>query len=355
MGIGLVVASAAMFGSGPFFARVAYDAGMTALPLLTWRFVFAAMVAWLLLLATGSGRRSLRSIDARRLVILLALGLLYVGNAGSFTAALATVPVPLVSIIAFLYPALVAVLSVRFVRRLEGRRAWVALGVSTLGIALAVGGIPAGADVPLAGLLLAFTCPIVYAVWIVLAARLGGERPTQDGERPVQDGERPTQGPGPSSDSRPGRVEDELHIAPMDAESAPNGPDVIPSSAIMASATALGAAILAVMAGNSVAPADVPAGAWLALAGFGTFTALAFRWFLAGTRRIGAARASILSTVEPVYTIVLATILLGETLSPVQLIGGALVIAGVILAETGPRAQPAVDAGSRYLGDTLTG
>mgnify|MGYP000202077318 CR=1 FL=1 len=56
------------------------------------------------------------------LVILLGLGVLYVGNAGSFTAALATVPVPLVSIIAFLYPALVAVLSVRFVRRLEGRR-----------------------------------------------------------------------------------------------------------------------------------------------------------------------------------------------------------------------------------------
>ena len=141
----------------------------------------------------------------------------------------------------------------------------------------------------------------------------------------------------------------------MDAESAPSGPDVIPSSAIMASATALGAAVLAVMAGDHIAPADVPAGAWLALAGFGTFTALAFRWFLAGTRRIGAARASLLSTVEPVYTIALASILLGETLSPVQLVGGALVIAGVILAETGPRAEPAVAAASGYRDDTLTG
>ncbi len=335
MGIGLVVASAALFGSGPFFARVAYDAGMTALPLLTWRFVFAALVAWSLLLATGSGRRSLRSIDRRRLVILLALGVLYVGNAGSFTAALATVPVPLVSIIAFLYPALVAVLSVRFVRRLEGRRAWVALAVSTVGIALAVGGIPAGADIPLSGLLLAFTCPIVYAIWIVLAARLGGERP------------RGATAPGPDDDG--------LLIAPMDAESVPDGPGVIPSSAIMASATAAGAAVLAVIAGDRIAPAEVPAGAWLALAGFGTFTALAFRWFLAGTRRIGAARASILSTVEPVYTIVLASILLGETLSPVQLVGGVLVIAGVILAETGQRTEPAVEMAPGYRGDTLTG
>ncbi|MCY7419445.1 MAG: DMT family transporter, partial [Chloroflexi bacterium] len=277
VGIGLVVASAAAFGSGPFFARVAYDAGMTALPLLTWRFVFAAVVAWLLLLATGSGRRSLRSIGRRRLIILLALGVLYVGNAGSFTAALASVPVSLVSIIAFLYPALVAVLSVRFVRRLEGRRAWVALAVSTLGIALAVGGIPAGADIPLAGLLLAFTCPIVYAIWIVLAARLGGERPDGDA----------------------GDIA--LVIAPMDAESVPDGPDVIPSTALMTSATAVGAGLLTLVAGDSLAPTDVPADAWLALLCFGAFSALAFRWFLAGTRRIGAARAALQSPGEAHY------------------------------------------------------
>ena len=248
--------------------------------------------------------------------------MLYVGNAGSFTAALATVPVPLASIITFLYPALVAVLSVRFVRRLEGRRAWFALGVSTLGIALAVGGIPAGADIPLAGLLLAFTCPIVYAVWIILAARLGGERPAAEAR------------------------DAELAITPMDAESVPGGPDVVPSSAIMTSATAVGAGILALAVGDSVSPADVPSGAWLAVLCFGAFSALAFRWFLAGTRRIGAARAALLSTVEPVYTIILASILLGETLAPVQLVGSALVIAGVILAETGPRAQAAATAGS---------
>jgi hypothetical protein len=38
-----------------------------------------------------------------------------------------------------------------------------------------------------------------------------------------------------------------------------------------------------------------------------------------------------------VYTIVLAAILLGETLSPIQVLGALLVIAGVILAETRPR------------------
>src|SRR4029078_12771273 len=121
----------------------------------------------------------------------------------------------------------------------------------TLGIALAVGGIPAGADIPLAGLLLAFTCPIVYAVWIVLAARLGGERPNRVAHEP--------------------RDEGALPIAPMDVEGVPDGPDVITSSAIMTTATALSAAVLAILAGDSVSPADVPDGAWLAVMAFGTF------------------------------------------------------------------------------------
>jgi drug/metabolite transporter (DMT)-like permease len=339
-GIGLVVLSAALFGSGPFFARVAYDAGMTALPLLTWRFTFAALVAWMLLLATATGRRSLRSISRRRIVILVLLGVLYVGNSGSYTAALRTVPVPLVSIIAYLYPTLVAVLSVRFVRRLEGRRAWIALAISTFGIALTVGGIPAGEDVPLIGLLLAFTCPVVYAVWIVLAARLGGERPSR----------------APDDDA--------MEIVPMEAEVVADGPDILPSAAVMTSATAIGAAVLALLAGNSVAPVDVPSGAWLALFGFGAFSAVAFQTFLGGTRRIGAARAALLSTVEPVYTITLASILLGETLTGIQLVGGALVIIGVLLAETGsrPGLDAAADAGALapetgapgYRGSTIT-
>ena len=125
-----------------------------------------------------------------------------------------------------------------------------------------------------------------------------------------------------------------------------------------------------------MAPTAVPGEAWLALFGFGAFSAVAFQTFLGGTRRIGAARAALLSTVEPVYTIILASILLGETLTGIQLVGGALVIIGVLLAETGnhggreaddvaaasesrtpaaPDAGPVPDGGtSGYRGGTLT-
>ena len=48
-----------------------------------------------------------------------------------------------------------------------------------------------------------------------------------------------------------------------------------------------------------------------------------------------------ISTFEPVWTITLASLLFGETLGPIQLVGGALVIGGVILAQTSSGPVPA--------------
>ena len=63
-------------------------------------------------------------------------------------------------------------------------------------------------------------------------------------------------------------------------------------------------------------------------------------------QRVGAAQAALLSTIEPLWTIGLAALLLHETLSPIQLAGGALILVGVIVAQTGPAsvrsARPAV-------------
>ena len=55
--------------------------------------------------------------------------------------------------------------------------------------------------------------------------------------------------------------------------------------------------------------------------------------FIAGLRRIGAVRTSILMLLEPVVGVVLAALLLGETLVAVQVLGGALVLAGASLAQ----------------------
>ncbi len=54
--------------------------------------------------------------------------------------------------------------------------------------------------------------------------------------------------------------------------------------------------------------------------------------FQVGVRYEGAATAGIISTVEPITTIILGAIFLGEAMQPSQYLGGALVIIGVVAA-----------------------
>ncbi len=62
-------------------------------------------------------------------------------------------------------------------------------------------------------------------------------------------------------------------------------------------------------------------------------TMIAISLFLAGLPRIGAARAALLSTWEPVVTVFLAVVVLGDRLSFVQVLGGVLVIVAVIVVQ----------------------
>ena len=69
--------------------------------------------------------------------------------------------------------------------------------------------------------------------------------------------------------------------------------------------------------------------------------------FYAGAQPLGAARAALVSTVEPIFTIVAAGYLFSESLTAIQLVGGALILGAVLVAEWGairsvnPRRSPA--------------
>jgi drug/metabolite transporter (DMT)-like permease len=309
VGVLLVIASACGYGSGALLAKPVYGAGVDWLTLLFWRFLIAAAVSWVWLGASAANRAALRRLPRQRIAILIGLGFFFVLNSGTYYAALETVPASLAALIVYLYPALVAVLTLRFGRRLEGRRAWFALAIASVGVVLAVGGIPQGAAPPLSGLILTIASPIFYAVWIVAAARLGGER----------------------------RESVALPL-PADSEAAPvaDSTEPAPATAIITTATATAYLVLMLVTKHSVSPAAVPDSAWPGVIGVALVaTALAVQAFYAGARRVGAARAALISTVEPIYTITLAAILFGESLAPIQLAGGALILGGVLLAETG--------------------
>ena len=159
---------------GPLFAKSVYGAGLDWLALLYWRFLLAGLLVWAWAILVPANRAGLRALPRRRVVALLGLGAFFVGNAGTYYASLQYISASLASLIVYIYPALVAVLSIRFGHGLHGRRPWAALGIVSVGVALTLGGIETHAE-PI-GLVLAVASPCIYAVYIVLAARLAGER-----------------------------------------------------------------------------------------------------------------------------------------------------------------------------------
>jgi drug/metabolite transporter (DMT)-like permease len=62
-------------------------------------------------------------------------------------------------------------------------------------------------------------------------------------------------------------------------------------------------------------------------------TTLAFALYTFGLGRLGAGRAAIVATVEPVVAGALGTVLLGEELTVPKIVGAALVISGAVLAQ----------------------
>lgn len=65
------------------------------------------------------------------------------------------------------------------------------------------------------------------------------------------------------------------------------------------------------------------------LAVFGTV--LGFVWYYEGVKALGPARAAVFNNLVPVFGVALAAVLLGEQILVSMLLGGALVIAGVML------------------------
>ena len=76
---------------------------------------------------------------------------------------------------------------------------------------------------------------------------------------------------------------------------------------------------------------------WLGIGGIAFFsTIVAMLTFFHGMKQIGAISASIISTLEPVLTVLIAVILLDEQLTLLQGVGGVFVVLGGILAVLSP-------------------
>ena len=275
--------SGATFGAMAIFGKLAYGEGATVGTLLSIRFLLAAAVFWALLLA-GGGARQLRALPGRDIAAGLALGACgYSLQAGCYFSALQRIHASLLSLLLYTFPAIVAAAAVALGReRMNGRRL-TALALAFGGLALVVAGAGAGALDPL-GVALGLGAAVVYSAYILV------------------------------SDPITRRIRPQL----------------------LATLVCTGAAVT-LLTGSIVLgefrPGDLTAAGWgwlVCLAAVSTVTAISL--FFAGLERVGPTLAAILSTVEPLVTVLLALIVLGERLGAIQLLGGALVLAAVVPA-----------------------
>lgn len=285
LAVTMVALSAACFGAMAIFARWAYAAGVDLWGILLPRFVIATLCFWALArLAT------IPPAPPQRRAGLAAMGGGYVVQAICYFAALQFVPAGLVALLLYLFPLFVVLLSRALGHEpLTGRRL-LALAASLAGTVLALGGAPlAGDSIDPRGVALALAAAAVYAGYIVLGARA-------------------TRGVHP----------------------------IAASVRVMASGAAIVAAIVAARAARGL-PVAFPtdAAGWGAVLAAATVsTVVAVSAFFAGLKVLGPSRTSMISTFEPVVTVCLAALLLGEVLQPAQFAGGALVLAGAWLLAT---------------------
>jgi drug/metabolite transporter (DMT)-like permease len=89
-------------------------------------------------------------------------------------------------------------------------------------------------------------------------------------------------------------------------------------------------------ASPSYAVGDVPW--WLPLVGLGVITAgFAYCMGIAASRRLGSRLSSFVALLEVVAGVTFAWLLLDQLPGPLQLLGGMLIIAGVVVVKLGER------------------
>lgn len=269
-----VVSAAVGYGFLAVLIKLALEEGARVVPLATWRFAIAGLLVWILLAA----RR--RPAPPRAAWPKLAgLGAIYAINALAFIAALQWVPAATATLVFYSYPVVVVLLAGVFLgERLTGHKL-AGMGLAAVGCALTAGaGARGGHPVGIGLVLLAMASLSVY---IVTSRRVLASLPAQG------------------------------------------------SAAVMISATAIVFAVLTLATGTFELGGGTRA-AWLVALLALVSTALPITLFVIGLKRIGAGRAAIYSTIEPVVTVAAAAALLGERIAPVQYVGGGLILAGVL-------------------------
>jgi len=281
-----VVASAACFGTLGVLTRFVYDAGVGPLALLTWRFAAAALLMAAFQLVCDRRSLAVTAGDLGRFSLLALTG--YGAASLCYFFALPLVGVSVTTMLLYTYPAVVAIIGRLFGGEPLSARRVTAIAMTFSGCALVARVFQPQAHVSALGIVLGLGAGVGYAVFNILSFRFMSRRP---------------------------RI-------------------VLMAYTFGISSVAIG--IVALLTRQTLSVVAWTPAVWVLLAVIvlvPTFAAVVL--YLEGIRRLGASQAAIVSTFEPLFAIALSAVFLGERLDPLQLVGAAVVLAGVVLSEWG--------------------
>ena len=299
VGIGIGVVAAVLFSVNATVSKLVLAHGLSSLELVSLRSAGAAVV---LLTATALSRPAALRVRRDEVGFLVAYGVLGIAMVQwLYFVAIHRMPVGVALLLEYTAPIMVA-LYVRFGRREPVRsRVWVALGLALLGLAM-VAQAWRGLTLDGIGVAAALGAAASLAAYYVLGERGLGRR-------------------------------DPVSLSAW----------IFTVSAVLWAVVqpwwtfpfdALGNAVPVDLPG--LAPAELPLwllALWVVVLG----TVAPFGLVLLAVGRLGPARVGIIGMLEPVGAALVAWVVLAERLTAVQLVGGAVVLGGIVLAETARR------------------
>jgi drug/metabolite transporter (DMT)-like permease len=274
-GLACSLLSAVSFGTLAILVKLGHRAGMTDLALLQYRFLFGAALLFLYLLIREPHLLRIRPAALGKAAL---LGFVLYGLQSTlFFKALRYIPASTASLILYVYPVVVTVLSVLFLGLRAGRTLILSLAVLTAGCCLVFYDAFLR-DMNLLGILLAFGTTLTFSLYLVLTqVFLKGEEP--------------------------------LSAAFY----------VILSAAVL---------FLFLHDPLELLQLDAPRVSLALLLGL-VPTAVAIVFLFRAIAAVGSAYTAVFSTLEPVTTVVLAAVVLGEAVVLLQWAGMALIVAGI--------------------------
>ena len=278
-GVALVVVSAVAYGTVPIIATLAFRTGVPLTVFLSCRFTLAALLLWMAVPLTRGAYPRRERVGA--LLLMGAIG--YAGQSAAFFAALQRMPAPATALLLYTYPAIVTLGAAAFFRERIGWRAIGAIVIAFAGTSLVVHGQVGGLNP--AGIAFALLSATIYAGYVLFGSKVF------------------------------------------------DGPAQIASAAMVMSATAVSFAAFGIAGGLTLPSAGAPLFYVVLVAIIGT--AIPVVAFLTGMPRVGASRASILSTLEPAVTVVLSGLILAQPLGPLQIAGAICILVSVFVLESG--------------------